>query len=363
MADGMPWGARDLGRIAARASLASAAVAMACSSSQSPDRASSSSASDAGASGNGQGQPDADNDASALSCAEPCNTASPCLALSSNTTPSLLDFRVRTLQIATPDSLKLAIVQSGLIDVGIALPNTCCEAGDGGFNMLLRLDTTANTITVGGARRSDDPINAGYCYLETTSNGAAVAPVTAAASMGADGTWSTSEFPQTFEIPIYAHGDPNNLVVLPLTAARIEHFAVSADGNCVGTYAADNEGGVGWNPVATLTGYITLEDADRVLVPDLGYNSLCTLLEPSFASGAHCTRGTDGKIVAKGDFCSTSDSAATSACADSVRLSATFAASAVRIHSCSDASAGGGGVDGATAAAPDAMAGSEAAPE
>jgi len=85
----------------------------------------------------------------------------------------------------------------------------------------------------------------------------------------------------------------------------------------------------GTPPISSAT-----EEADNVSVTDLN-ESLCALLTndqglPPPGSIKKCARDAANKIVAKGDYCSTSKKAGD--CQDSYWLTATFAASAVNIN-------------------------------
>jgi hypothetical protein len=239
---------------------------------------------------------------------------------------------MRKLHIAAPPALALTFVQTTLVDQNVDLNGTCCEGGDGGFNVLIQLDTVGKTFTLGGGPVSSDPTNFGYCFVNQTSEGLTIAPVSASATQAADQTWQSGIFPQVFNMPIFAHGSPTNLIILPVTATRLENVTLSHDGNCIGSYD-ESASCQTWVTAATLSGFITLEDADRVLIPDLNGASLCTLLTQQ-PTGNTCTRdNSSGKIVAPGDFCSTTNAPATATCADSSWLSATFAASATIIGS------------------------------
>jgi hypothetical protein len=219
----------------------------------------------------------------------------------------------------------VAFVQQQLVDMGVNLTETC-ESGDGGFSVLLRLDTSAKTLTAGGG-----PPGTGTgpsCFVNTTNNGFLVSPVTSPATQAADGTWQASTFGAALDIPIFAQGQRDQLVTLPLRSPSIQSMLLSADGNCVGSYSSITDC-ARWTPSATLSGYITLEDADRVPIPQLNNSSLCVLLTDQNAM--NCARDTNGKITAAGDYCSTTKSPATATCADSFWLASTFSASAVTI--------------------------------
>jgi hypothetical protein len=233
---------------------------------------------------------------------------------------------MRKLRVTTPLSLSVAFVQDNLVDKGVNLTEAC-EGGDGGFSVLLHLDTAAKTLTVGGGppQMGTSPT----CFVNTTNNGFAVAPVTSPATQASDGTWQASAFPGPLNIPVFADGQLTELVTLPVRQASIQSMKLSADGNCVGSYAsvADCER---WTPAAILSGFITLEDADRVPIPQLNGTTLCVLL--THQTSTTCPRDGNQKIIAAGNYCSTTNAPATdTTCADSFWLASTFAASAVTI--------------------------------
>jgi hypothetical protein len=84
-----------------------------------------------------------------------------------------------------------------------------------------------------------------------------------------------------------------------------------------------------------LDGYITLEDADGVIV-DLINQSLCAVLTGTNDAAkpiSKCKRDpATMKITYKGDWCDATNAAADATCTDSVQLAADFAASAVKIN-------------------------------
>lgn len=255
----------------------------------------------------------------------PCTATSPCLALADNTGKSVVDLRLRKLHVATPKTLTFPIVQEGLVDMGLNLTETC-EGGDGGFSVLLRLDMNAKTLTAGGG----PPASAAtpYCFVNTTNHGFSVAPVTSPAALASDGTWQAENFAGPLNIPIFAGGALDALVTLPVRSPSIQSMQLSSDGNCVGSYASVTTC-QRWTTAATLSGYITLEDADRVPIPQLSNATLCVLL--TNGTGTTCARDANQQIIAPGDYCSQTQGPATTTCADSFWLASTFAASAVTI--------------------------------
>jgi hypothetical protein len=295
-----------------------------------------------------------------------------------NTAGQPADLRIRKLNITAPPSLVMAptyFLQRSIIDQGVNLKKYCGEGGDGSFSWLVHFDAAAKQVTTGGAPPTSDPFSVGYCFVKEQIGGLNVQPVTVAVTQGADGSWTSETIPKLY-VPIYVHGLASDVVVLPLTAATVEHVTFSPDGNCIGSYNPlgvaspkdgvcfdqDPSGCVRWRTAGALGGFITLEEADKVYIQDLS-KSLCVLLTRGASldpTGQYCGRDTSGKLTVTGDFCSTTD--APGGCADSYWLAATFAASAVKINDGSQDSAcngsgmvgtdGGAGQDGSLEAGP-----------
>lgn len=279
---------------------------------------------------------------------DPCTATSPCLAMADNTGKPTDDLRLRKLNVTAPPALALGFIQAGVIDQGVNLKSYCGEGGDGSFSWLVKFDPTSGKLTTGGAPPTDDPFHTGYCFVNATLNGIQVAPVTVSMTKGADGSWA-SDLIEKLNVPIYVHGDPSNVVVLPLSKAKVQGVMISTDGNCIGAYnpsgvTAPQPTGVcldqdpsscqRWHTAGSLGGYITLKEAETVNVQDLG-KTLCVLLTQGASTtngGKNCATDAQGNVTASGDFCSTTDSPATSSCKDSFWLAATFAAGAALIN-------------------------------
>jgi hypothetical protein len=295
----------------------------------------------------------------------PCTATSACLAMADNGTNPVQDFRMRKLHVVAPSALASETVQSAVVDNGINLAKQCGEGGFGAFNWLVRVDTTAMKVTTGGAPPAADPFGKGYCFVDELIDCAMVAPQTSPLTKNSDGTLDTAPIPK-LNVPIYVNGDVNNVVVLPISHGQLKGVTISKDGNCIGSYnpngatpsgmgdntCIDNGGCERWFTAGSLAGYITLDEADNVPVALLAGVSLCVVLTGSAMTtdgGKNCSRDMNGNILAKGDYCSTTNSAG--GCGDSFWLAATFAASAVKINDgtgvfqCSGGSAGDGGVD------------------
>ncbi len=286
--------------------------------------------------------------ASPLSCnTAPCTAGSPCLAMGvDNTGKSVADLRIRRLDVSAPAALAKSFVQKAVLNQGIDLHGLCGEGGDGTFSWLIRLDTAKNEVTTGGAPPATDPFNKGYCFVNTMIDGLPVQPVTVPMTKGSDGTWASGTIPKLY-VPIY----PPMIapIVLPITGATVKEVSLSPDNNCIGSYnpsaiTSTSGGALGsctdditacdrWNTAGSLGGYITLEEADKVFVPQLS-ESLCVLLsggtsiDTSDPNEKKCGR-TNGMLNVKGDYCSMPPGPG--GCQDSYWLAAAFAASAAKI--------------------------------
>jgi hypothetical protein len=268
--------------------------------------------------------------------------------MADNSGKSVVDLRIRKLNVLAPPALTQLYFQQDIINQGINLRSACSDMGDGSFNWILRLDKGQNTLEMGGSPPVVDPFGVGYCFMNMTANGITVAPVTANASTSPDGNWQTDATDKLYlstyiqgpglDIPDAADStNSNNLLILPIHMLRMRSVSLTPDGNCVGSYTTDPSTCQRWRTAGTLGGYVTLEEADGITVP-LTLTSLCVLLTNNTppADSKHCAR-TDGGIAALGDFCSLTNRPASDpqsvaiTCADSYWFAATFAASAAKI--------------------------------
>ncbi len=153
---------------------------------------------------------------------------------------------------------------------------------------------------------------------------------------------------------------------MPLRDVVIENVTVSADGNCVGRFneialdhncTEDKALCPKWTTSGAIGGFITLEEADTVLIRDLGNKSLCSFLATETAT--QCPRDAAGKVAFAGDYCSKDKQPGS--CADSVWMAATFAASAAKIFDGAGTIEACSGVARADDAGTDAATGSDAA--
>jgi hypothetical protein len=300
----------------------------------------------------------------------PCNGSSACLAMADNTGNSVANLRMRKLLVTAPPALAFAppnhtFVQKTVIDDGINLDYQCGEPGTGTFNWLIQLDTTNNKVTTGCAPPTNDPFGAGYCFVNATIEGLKVGPVTVDITKNTDGSYSSAVISKLY-VPIFVAAGTSgastapSVVVLPLTQASVRNVTLSSDHNCIGSYNAnavtpvaatsstpancvdtDDTTCVRWTTGGSLGGFITLDE------------SLCVLLDAtaqvdtSNPNEKRCATGSNGHVMATGDFCSTTD--APGGCQDSYWLSATFAASAAKINAASTDPACNGEVIGGDA--------------
>ncbi len=254
------------------------------------------------------------------------------------------------LDLTTPPALATGIVASIL--GGDIMPDdmACNLDGQGLFSWLLQFDTTAGTLKTGGARPVTDP-TLGYAFDdEMITQGTTtfqVQPVTYQATIGASGQFSTATG-QNLVMPIFLDASGTSVVLLPLQKASFTMGTLSASHDCIGSYnAAGLQPSNSCQPDsthpqfidgATLSGYITLANANEVIIMSLD-ETLCVLLSGNSSvygttgpTGVQvCTRNANGDILYQGNWCDATNAAATSTCADSVSVSGNFAASSVLI--------------------------------
>ncbi|MGO8995658.1 MAG: hypothetical protein ACLQVI_20295 [Polyangiaceae bacterium] len=293
-----------------------------------------------------------------------CGSDAPtsCEPMATNT-GTTQNFRMRRIILVAPKNLATSAVQVGVVTNGVDLNEIeCGEKGTGDFSWLLSFNTTANTLTTGGAPPCDltdtpacDPYTTGYCFVHKTVTSSAgsiqVAPVTVATNTNpADGTLETAIVSETLNIPIYYNG---SIIVLPISNGQISGMTITDSGNCIGSInvnalgadCSDNYVNCSkWLTSGSLTGYITLNAANKVEVSLLN-KTLCALLTgDSSGPNGSCPVDANGNVTDKGNYCSSP--VGPNGCQDSYWLAATFAASAVNINDGSGvADCSGGGSD------------------
>jgi hypothetical protein len=253
------------------------------------------------------------------------------------------------LDLTSPTALTTGIV--GNIFSGAVAPAlaSCNLMGTGTFSWLLQFDTQAMTLKTGGAKPVTDPTQ-GYSFDTETLNGLNITPITYDGIAPDPGGNFSVTSGMDVVIPVFLNAAGTSVIVLPLHKTRILNANLSSDHDCIGTY---NAGGLdpqnSCNPdsthpqfidAASLDGYISLEEADQIMISSVNA-SLCALLTGNVsqygmvsddAGGANvCKRGVDGKIVYQGKWCGATNMPADMNCADAEQLKGTFAASSVKI--------------------------------
>jgi len=270
-----------------------------------------------------------------------CGDATTCEPFTHSSGP-VSHYRMRTLEVAAPTVLASTFVSANEVDARVSLPQTpdasCGEDGSGTFNWLITVDHERGTVTTGGAPFSTDPFDQGYCYARSKIGGVAVEPVTMSATFAGD-TLQTGPASATLNLPIFfSQTDITDLVILPIRQAAFRDVTISADGDCIGSVnnralqagtctdvdPRGPESCARWHTAGVVSGYIRLDDAEKIWVAPMS-ESLCALLTGTSDNG-HCPAA----ALTTGDYCSATNSAG--GCRDSVWTASTFAASAVNIN-------------------------------
>lgn len=273
-----------------------------------------------------------------------CNQVkSDCIALVDNAGGGSVAVRMAQITITKPTVLGSGIV-GNLVANGVQMNlDQCNLAGGGTFSWLLQFDTGTSKLKTGGAKPAADPFG-GYCFVDESLGGIPIKPVEVDSGL-AGGSFSAKV--GDIVVPIYLDATASTYVLLPLKQGELSG-TLSADNNCVGKYNADTldpansclaepPDTLAFTNAGKLDGFITLEDADTVIVDSLS-QSLCVLLSGDAAtfgdgmSPAKCKRDAMGKIEFKGDWCEATNAAADGMCSDSSKLGAEFAASAVKAN-------------------------------
>lgn len=270
---------------------------------------------------------------------------SECVALKDNSSQTKFGLRMAQLTVTKPDVLSSGLVAK-LVAEGVSMNLPQCNLnGTGTFSWLIQFDTMTGKALTGGASPQTDPTK-GYCFLDIMVDAFHIQPIEVDSNL-ADGKFSADV--GDLIVPIFIGSDPSaKPITLPLHKARLYDGTLSADNNCIGQH---NAAGLDPNNLclpdedhpafingAKLDGFITIEEADQVIVTDAGNQSLCVILsgDPGmYGTGASpnvCKRdaGTN-EILLKGDWCAATNAAADATCMDAFALGAEFAANAVEI--------------------------------
>lgn len=259
-----------------------------------------------------------------------------CLGLVDNSAGTTFAVRMTQATIAKPASIGTGTV-AGVIE-NTVLPTfpQCNLDGTGTFSLLMQFDTSASALLIGGARPVADPTQ-GYAFDTETLTGLAVAPQTVTAAVTRGQTFATTTgFDLT--MPIFLQKTGDDAIVLPLHETSL-NGTLSANGNCIGSYNSTtldpsnscqpSGGQLAFTNGGRITAFMTIAETDSVTITSLRA-SLCVVLAGPASSDAaqptaHCLD------TVKGDWCSTTNAAATSDCADAFAFDMSYAASSIKV--------------------------------
>jgi hypothetical protein len=251
------------------------------------------------------------------------------------------------VKFAKPSALTKGIAKN-MLENWLGPPPPICHVPNFLLTWILQFDLTAGTLTTGGAIEGAG-LAPGFQFIQGAAppggETTAILPVTAPLALGAGCDLDVSV--GDVNMPLQYDESGSGTIYLPFRHLRFHGGKVSADHNCIGTYNDANLlPGNNCAPTATVPAYqdgaqleamIPLEDADQALIGLLN-QSLCVFLsqdEDTYGTQTgqytYCARGADGKILFQGDWCSITNQPATADCADALHVSATFAASGVRM--------------------------------
>jgi hypothetical protein len=274
--------------------------------------------------------------------AGPDGPGAECMAKLDNTGSKLWQGRLTSIEVTAPPQLASTFAQEQIIDKGVFLNlgDSCKEYGDGTFNWMFEMNSETGRLTTGGGLPVTDPA-AGGCFITMTNAPLPVAPIDVPVTV--DGRKFTATGIDVY-VPIFT--SPTNLenpVILPLRGVSFAGDFNDDSHNCIGKfnretldptqncrYTTDFERP--WATGGTISGHVTVEDADQVFIDLLGA-SLCAYL-----GGVNLWKGSDG-------YCKTSDrwqagerpegdtcSRAGESCTDAWKLEGTFAAAAFKVN-------------------------------
>ena len=277
----------------------------------------------------------------------PSGPGAECLAKADNTGAAKWQGRLTSILVNAPAALAKPFIQEAVIDQGISLaqPDTCFENGDGTFSWLYEIDPTTKTMRTGGSLPISDP-KAGGCFVSLPGAALPVAPIEVPVNIDANG-FSAENI--DVNVPIFtAPTQLANPIILPLHKVKLHATFGDTEHNCVGNFNGPELDPINtcqpdtkaippqraWTTGGSLEGYITVDEADQVMVDELGA-SLCVLLAGLDWKGPakdckSSTKWASGERPA-GDWCAATNDAS---CADkdAYRLQGDFSAAAFKIN-------------------------------
>jgi hypothetical protein len=249
------------------------------------------------------------------------------MTLVDNTSTNKKTLRISQLRVTKPALLASKPIEFSIIGPAVTwIDDAACGLSAPGkagqFNWLLEFDIAAKTLKTGGAKPVDDA-HSGYCYVNAMFGMLPVAPIPPTPidiTDNKDGSF-TFGTTQKFDISVPIFLDKTGMkqpIVLPLKGGSIKNGKLTEGGNCIGRFKGETldptstptpctppvsdptkDDAYQYTSGATLDGYVTAEDADNVIVVDLG-QSLCSLLANTSMVAAdgikHCARDAAGKL-------------------------------------------------------------------
>lgn len=246
-----------------------------------------------------------------------CPTDGACMAVTAQG-GDVLDLRMGRFRPSDP--FGFTALAGVLIDP--RMNAACVNSGDESFNWLLQIDRKNGTLTTGGARRSLDrktftfttemvsaaDLSSGCPGFVGPSTSIDLSPVTVPITFRGD-TFDSGTLPR-LSVPIFDPSPGVAPILLPLADVAFTNVTLSQGGSCIGSWDKSlwcDGDSLGWKTAGTLTGKLTLEDADHVPIKFADCASLCALLANDGAlttkSNGHyvCKRDADGRIPPIGD--------------------------------------------------------------
>ncbi len=304
--------------------------------------------SDSGDDGGGSGGGTASCRPLAPECyiAGPDGPGNECLAKRDNSTATTAQLRISQLEVKSPNALTQPFMQDQIVTKKITLnQDKCFQFGDAQYNWLFDVDVAGNKVISGGGppQRGIGAPEDGTCFANFTDDSGIEVNQVEAVTATITGNDVDADF-ERFVIPIYIDDKVDNYALLPVNKLNVK-FTMSADKNCVGRFKHETldpkntcraaGGEFAWENAGSFAGYITVAEADTVMISSLGF-TLCVLLSQDtntwkgpMGTCASSTTGMTGALP-KGDWCAATND---DSCADkdAWNLVGNFAAASIEI--------------------------------
>lgn len=282
----------------------------------------------------------------------PSGPGAACLAKADNTGQAKWQGRFTALDILGPKSLATPFMQESVVDNGINLnQKPCNEFGAGTFTWLFEIDPVAKTLKTGGGLPLTDP-KAGGCFVSLTVGTIEVGPIEVPITIDQNDTHITAK-DINVNVPVFATAtNLTNPIILPLHSVDLDATFTDDSHNCIGSYRGAELDPVNsckpdtkaipperaWNTAGTLDGYITIVEADQVVIDELNGATLCVVLAGGVGTKwngpeKNCKSSTPWLAGERpeADWCSTTDKPADATCKDAYHLQGKFAAAGTKV--------------------------------